>query len=194
LRSWLTEPGYYARITAEGRRGGRRHFFRHRHGYCSTTLGSWSGNYSNSRIRLLFKLRSLYIHPKLTHVFTQETTMWTPFDGKIKNWTRIGSGFSQIIDSSTGSEKKRRILSVSTPELWSYQCQPRNSGPWPPLSHQRCSSHASATATCKQERPKQGERKRPSRRHLKVTSMHMELRAPFGRIDWSDDITNNCLN
>jgi len=29
-----------------------------------------------------------------------------------------------------------------------------------------CSSHASATATCKQSRPKQGERKRPSKRHM----------------------------
>ena len=58
----------------------------------------------------------------------------------------------------------------------------------------RCSSHVSATATCKQKRPKQGERERPSKWHLKVTSMHMEERAHFGRIFWRDDITDNFLN
>jgi len=45
-----------------------------------------------------------------------------------------------------------------------------------------CSSHARATATSKQERPKKGEKEKPSKLHLKVTSMHMEVRALFGRI------------
>jgi len=37
------------------------------------------------------------------------------------------------------------------------------------------------------------EKGRPSKRHLKVTSMRMEVRALFGRIGWRDDITNNFL-
>ena len=44
------------------------------------------------------------------------------------------------------------------------------------LTRISCGNHASATATCKQERPKQGVRERPSKRRLKVTSMHMEVR------------------
>jgi len=36
-----------------------------------------------------------------------------------------------------------------------------------------CSSHASATATCKQEWLKQGEKERPSEQHLKVISMYI---------------------
>jgi len=51
-----------------------------------------------------------------------------------------------------------------------------------------CSSHSGAAATCKQELPKQGERERPTKRHLKVASMHMEVRALFGWIVWRDDI------
>jgi len=56
-----------------------------------------------------------------------------------------------------------------------------------------CSSHASATATCEQSQPKQGERERPSKRHIYLISMHMEVRACFGRSVWRgvniDDVT-----
>ena len=56
-----------------------------------------------------------------------------------------------------------------------------------------CSSHARATATLRQERPKQGERKRPSKRHLKVTSIR-QRELSSGRNVWRADTTNNCLN
>jgi len=56
-----------------------------------------------------------------------------------------------------------------------------------------CSSHASATTTCKQSRSKQ-EGKDQAKRHLKVPSMHMEARALFGRIVWHAEGTNNSLS
>jgi len=48
-----------------------------------------------------------------------------------------------------------------------------------------CSSHARATATCSQKRPKQGERESPSKRHLKVTSkdIQRQVRYPKTFID-----------
>jgi len=52
-----------------------------------------------------------------------------------------------------------------------------------------CNSHACATAKWKQ-----GERQGPRKWHLKVTSMHMEVWSLFGRNDWRNGITNNCLN
>jgi len=51
-------------------RGGRSHFFRLRLGSCSKIFESWSGNSSNLKIRLLFKLRlQSLIQQKFTHVF-----------------------------------------------------------------------------------------------------------------------------
>ena len=56
------------------------------------------------------------------------------------------------------------------------------------------SSLASVTATYKQSPPNQGERKNQAKRHLKVTSMHMEVRVLFGRIGKRADGINDCLN
>jgi len=47
-----------------------------------------------------------------------------------------------------------------------------------------CSSHASATTTCEQRWPKQGEGKDQASGTYKVTSMHMDVRALFGRSVW----------
>jgi len=53
-----------------------------------------------------------------------------------------------------------------------------------------CSSHANATTTCEQSRPKQEGKDQASDTY---TSMHMEVRAPFGRFVWRgvkiDDVT-----
>jgi len=58
----------------------------------------------------------------------------------------------------------------------------------------KCSSQTSAAATCKHSRPKQGERKDQAKRHLKVPSMHMKVKALFGRIVWCAEGTNKCLS
>jgi len=52
-------------------KGGRSHFLRLRLRSCSKIFESGSGNFSNSRIRLLFRLRlQSSIQPKFTYVFT----------------------------------------------------------------------------------------------------------------------------
>jgi len=58
-----------------------------------------------------------------------------------------------------------------------------------------CSGYAMATTTCEQKAAKTKEkRKHHIKQNIKATSMHMEVRALFGRNSWRDDITNNLRN
>jgi len=66
-----------------------------------------TGNFSNLRIRILFRLRlQSSIQPKFTHVFTKEMTTQTPATAEIEKWLQIRSDFSQSFDSGSGSERK----------------------------------------------------------------------------------------
>jgi len=102
-------------------RGGRSHFFRLRLRPCFKIFesGSGYGNFSDLKIRLLFRLRLPSIHPKFTHAF-KKWPRRLMLRAKLRSDS--GSGFSQNFDS--GSEKKTQNpagVDSGTPD------------PWPPL-------------------------------------------------------------
>jgi len=100
--------------------GGRSHFFRLRLRFCSKFFESGSGsrcvNFSNLRVRLLFRLLRQSRQPKITNDFTSEIPTQIPATADIDSGS--GSDTSKIFDSGSVSafERKRRILLQSTPE------------------------------------------------------------------------------
>ena len=90
----------FYRCNGRGRlwiRGGRSHFFRLRLRSCSKIFESGSvsgsGNFSNVRIRLLFRLRLQSRKPKITNGLTLVISSQTPATTEIEEWLRSCSKF-----------------------------------------------------------------------------------------------------
>ena len=118
-------------------RGGRSHFFRLRLCSCSNIFesgsGSWSGNFSNLMIRLLFRLRynhrSNYNLPMFLLKKWPHRLLLLP---KLKNDSR--SGFSQIFDSGSGSERKtQNPAGVNSGSGPTSGAKPRTRYTWPKM-------------------------------------------------------------
>jgi len=100
-------------------RGGRSHFFRLRLRSCSKTFESesGSGNLSNLRIRILFRLRLPSIQPKFTNAFTLRNDRTDSCC--CRNWRKLAPDpfFHKFL---TPAPEERRILPESTPALRIY--------------------------------------------------------------------------
>jgi len=91
-------------------RDGRRFFFRLPLRSCSKIFESWSGsgNFSNLRIRFLFRLRYHRSNREFTLVLLKKWPSRLLLLPKLKNDSGCGSGLSQIFDSGPGSGSERK--------------------------------------------------------------------------------------
>ena len=99
-------------------RDGRSHSFSLRLRSCSKIFetGYGSGNFSNLRIRLLFRLRLPSIQPKFNHVFNQEMTTQTDVTDDIVKWLRLRFWLRDRIrkNAKTFRSKPRHSGSMAT--------------------------------------------------------------------------------
>jgi len=97
---------------------GRSHFFRLRLHTCSKMFesGSWFGNFSNMRIRLLFRLRLPSIQPKFTHAFLKIWEVTPALGGVLHKMLTPGADLGLKMQNPAGVDS-------GTPD------------PWPPLRY-----------------------------------------------------------